>query len=126
MKVPGTGLLKILLIVMLALLFAPLVVSQIGLQAGTAVDSATIAVEAIAPKLAALSLVVVGIALTAGVILHAFGHAHGNHDQEQPDGGGGRDRRRRLLRLAERQGPTIATDLVANVGTMIRNAAARL
>ena len=127
MKVPGTGLLKILLIVMLALLFAPLVVSQIGLQAGTAVDWQTVAVEALAPKLAALSLVVVGIALAAGVILHAFGHGHG------------RTMIKNSLVAAvvaivgaaffawlSKQGPTIATDLVANVGTMISNAAARL
>lgn len=127
MKAPGMGLLKALLVVMVVLLFAPLLASQIGMQLGTTVDSVTAAVEGIAPKLAALSLVVVGVALAAGVILHAFGHNHGRVMIKNSIvaavvaiiGAA-------FFAWLSRQGPTIATDLVANVGAMISSAAARL
>ena len=127
MKVPGMGLLKVLLVVMLVLLFAPLVVSQIGLQAGTAVDSATTAVEGIVPKLAALSLVVVGVALTAGVALHAFGHAHGKvMIKNSITAALVAVLAAAFFAWLSRQGPGIATAMVAQVGVMLSSAAAKL
>ena len=99
--------------------------AQVGLQPGTTVDSVTAAAEATAPK-SGSELVLVGVALAAGAILHAFGHGHGKTMIKNSIRAGGGRCWCRLLRLAVTAGTLDRRDLVAQVGNMITNAAAKL
>ena len=109
------------------MLFAPLLAQQLGLQLGVTLDSVTAAAEATAPKMAVLALLLVGIALAAGAVLHAVGHERGQTMVKNSLVAAV------ILILGaaffswlSKQGPSIASDLVAQVGNMITNAAAWL
>lgn len=123
----GGNALKTLLIAGIVLLFLPVIITGLFQQVGSVVDAATAAAEGVAPKLAGLMFVCAGIAASVGGLLHAFGHGRG----------------KKMLRGSieavilttligagfvwlSRQGPTLATNLVDNLGVTVTNMANRI